>query len=411
MGSFQRAVCNLRRKPRKAATLTAVMAVAVCMALLSIGIFEATRGISAALKQAAAPEASVYADDGHGSVDEDLAAQLGKLDVVKNANRMRVVDAFPENFKNIEGTMRDPGFDDAVRVSAYDDLSSGSPFADQLVRLVQGSLVAPGDEHAAVVHVDLAEANGLGIGDAFELSGVDGQRTEVRIIGLYAGAGGNEGAPAGVTARNQSFNQIYTDNATAADLGAVGFAEVRLTFADPDRVNEATASIGQTCGGGFVVELYDSALSLLSAPLDQGAAAAQATLVLVALTGTVAVAILLALWGRSRAHERAVLLALGRRKVEVVSQALAESALLYAAAAVLACLAAALLSPSLVRAIVPSAALQAAAEAGADVAATVTVADAATSVLAGLAVVAITTVTCAIVALRRNPRELLTDKG
>ncbi|WP_270298543.1 hypothetical protein [Eggerthella sinensis] len=292
MGALHRAVLYLRRKPGKAVILAAVMAVACGMALLSLGILETTRTLSTGLKQAAVPVAAVYAADGRGIVGEELAAQLAELPSVKGANRLRAVDATPANFANIEGTLADPGFDDAVRLNAFDDLASDSPFSDQLVRLVEGALVTSEDEHAAVVHVDLAEANGLGLGDRVAFAGENGERAEARIVGLYAAAGGNESGAGGVTARDQSFNQIYVDNVTAADLGAQGFTEVRLTLADADRADDAIADIQRTCGNGFATEIYDSTLSQLAPSLDQTSAAAQATLALVALTGTAAATML-----------------------------------------------------------------------------------------------------------------------
>lgn len=411
MGAMRRAVRYLRRKPGKTAVLAAVMAVACGMALLSLCILDSSRELSAALKQATVPEVAAYRQDGAGLVPDDLAAQLAELPAVKSANRLRTVDATPADFENIEGTAPDPGFDDAVRLHACDDLASAGPFADQLVRLVEGSLVAPGDEHAAVLHVDLAEANGLRVGDTVTLAGANGTTVEARIAGLYAAAGGNEGGGGGATARNQSFNQLYVDNATASDLGARGFSEVRLALADAERANEAAAEIGRTCGEGYATEVYDSALSQLAPSLDQAAAAAQAALVLVAITGTTATAMLLALWGRTRARERAVLLSLGTSKASVVLQSLAESALLFAAAAAAASCVAVVLSPALIDAVVPSAALQAAQQAGATATRGLAASDAAAVTLAGFAVVMLVSGACALVALRRNPREMLTDKG
>lgn len=411
MGALHRAVLYLRRKPGKAVILAAVMAVACGMALLSLGILETTRTLSTGLKQAAVPVAAVYAADGRGIVGEELAAQLAELPSVKGANRLRAVDATPANFANIEGTLADPGFDDAVRLNAFDDLASDSPFSDQLVRLVEGALVTSEDEHAAVVHVDLAEANGLGLGDRVAFAGENGERAEARIVGLYAAAGGNESGAGGVTARDQSFNQIYVDNVTAADLGAQGFTEVRLTLADADRADDAIADIQRTCGNGFATEIYDSTLSQLAPSLDQTSAAAQATLALVALTGTAAATMLLALWGRSRVRERAVLLSLGRTRAEVACQSLAESTLLFVVAVAVATGAALLLFPAIADALVPPAALLAAETADAAAICGVSTSDAALVALAGFAVVATATGTCTAVSLRRNPRDLLTDKA
>lgn len=411
MGAFKRAVLYLMRKPGKAAILTAVMTVACSMALLSSEILGTTQTLSSLLKQSAAPEIAVYEESGEGAIDDDRASKLATLDSIKSINRIRVFDAFPRSFNNIEGTRSDPGYDEAVRLNAFDDLSLDSPFSDQLVRLVKGKLLGAGDTFVAVIHVDLAESNSLTVGDHIALESEEGQSIEAEIVGLYAGAGGNEGEQGNITARNQSFNQIYVDNTTAANLGVTGFREIRLVVADPDSVDKTQAEVTKACGAGYATEVYDSTLTTLTPSLDRTASAAQATLALVALTGIVAVSMLLALWSKQRTHEQVVLLSLGKSRAEVAAQAIIESAALFVIASCIAFIAASLLMPTLTSSLIPSAALTATQSTQTMSIGTISPLNAVWISLGGLLIVSAITFTCAATTLSRNPRDLLVAKS
>ncbi|MEG0758974.1 MAG: FtsX-like permease family protein, partial [Raoultibacter sp.] len=280
----------------------------------------------------------------------------------------------------------------------------------ELVRLVDGRLLNPDDHYAAVVHVDLAEANGLTIGDRIALTTAENLHAEAEIVGLFAGAGGNEGEQGTTTARTQSFNQLYIDNTTISDLGATGYRELRLMLTDPNSIDETLAAVTQACGAGYATEVYDSALAALTPTLDRTASAAQATLALVALTGVVAVSMLLAMWGKQRTHERAILLSLGRSRAEVILQALIESMVLFALAALISSVVASILMPLLSNNLIPSAALAAAQAVGMSITGGLSPADVAWISGVGFLMASTLTATCTAITLRRNPRDLLVEK-
>lgn len=410
MNAAMRALRYVGRKPGKAAVLTSVMFIACCMALLSLSVLDATQSLSKALKQESSPEIAVYRESDDSFVAEDLSRQLVDLPSVANANRIRTLTAFPVGFKNIEGGAPDPGYEQALRLNAYDDLRRNSPFADQLQRLVQGRLLEATDSHAAVIHVDLAQANNLALGDNLTLRGESGQETTVEIVGLFAAAGGNEGEQAASTARNQTFNQVFSDNATAAALGAEGFREIRLTPTNPDQLAALRAEVAALCGAGYGTELYDASLAKISLSLDQASGAAKATLALAGATALAATSLLLAMWGRTRVHERAILLAMGYRKTSVTLQALTETALLFLAAILAAAAVSFAAAPPLVQAITGNAGGLSAAT-GAPLEASTLFNEAALVGIIGLLAAVILSVVVCLATLKRNPRDLLTSKN
>ena len=166
MGALRRAARYLMRKPGKTAILVLIVFAASFSSMASAGIIETTAALSSDIKSQAMPSVGVYRDDG-GLLGQDVADTLRAMRGVESCNRMGQLDAFPDGFSAIGSAVPDPGWEGAVRVNAYDDLSQGSPFEGQLLRLTEGRLFEPGDAGVVLIHSDLAEANGRGRGRAF----------------------------------------------------------------------------------------------------------------------------------------------------------------------------------------------------------------------------------------------------
>ena len=129
MGALKRAARYLARKPGKAALLVVVVFATSLAVMASVGIIEGARDLSHAIKEGSRPSVAVYREDGE-LLPFVVAGDLSNRDDVASANRTGQVDAFPASFSSIEAAVPDPGWDDAVRIHALDDLSQGSPFED-----------------------------------------------------------------------------------------------------------------------------------------------------------------------------------------------------------------------------------------------------------------------------------------
>lgn len=400
MGALKRAARYLARKPGKAALLVVVVFATSLAVMASVGIIEGARDLSHAIKEGSRPSVAAYREDGE-LLPFVVAGDLSNRDDVASANRTGQVDAFPASFSSIEAAVPDPGWDDAVRIHALDDLSQGSPFEDQLLRLAEGRLVGPGDEGCVLLHSDLAEANGIRVGDTVRFRTALGAEAEAEVVGLFVAAGGNEGDQSLATARTQSFNQVYADCATAISLGMEGFDEVRLAPADPDGAGALADAVEADRNAGLAADVLSSAYEKVAPALDSTVGSALAVLALTASVSVAAVSSILALWGRSRVHERAVLLSLGASRKDVLAQAGLEAFFVAALANAASSVVAALALPPLLAAVLPQQAAQPEVPLAAVVAAGCGAVLA--TVAASVAVAAATTA--------RNPVELFTERS
>ncbi|RDB64308.1 hypothetical protein C1878_00100 [Gordonibacter sp. 28C] len=400
MGAFKRAIRYLTRNPGKTALLVAVVFATSLTVMASAGIIEGASELSDKIKEGSRPSVAVYREDDE-SISAATAGDLSGRGDVAAVNRMGQVDALPVGFNAIEAAVPDPGWDDAVRVHAFDDLSQGSPFEDQLLRLAEGRLVEPGDEGAVLLHSDLAEVNGLHVGDTVRFRSATGEETEAKVVGLFAAAGGSEGDQGLSTARTQSFNQVYADCETAVALGMAGFGEVRVSPVDPDGAAKLADAVDADLGAGYLTEVLSSAYDKVAPALNSTVSSASAVLALTAAVAIAAVSSILALWGKGRVHERAVLLSLGASRAKVFAQAGFESLFVAALAVAASSAVAATILPPLLSSALP----QQASQSGVPAVAIAAAACAAVLVpiAASVAVAAATTA--------RNPVELFSERS
>ena len=228
-----------------------------------------------------------------------------------------------------------------------------------------------------------------------------GAEAEAEVVGLFVAAGGNEGDQSLATARTQSFNQVYADCATAISLGMEGFDEVRLAPADPDGAGALADAVEADRNAGLAADVLSSAYEKVAPALDSTVGSALAVLALTASVSVAAVSSILALWGRSRVHERAVLLSLGASRKDVLAQAGLEAFFVAALANAASSVVAALALPPLLAAVLPQQAAQPEVPLAAVVAAGCGAVLA--TVAASVAVAAATTA--------RNPVELFTERS
>lgn len=396
MGSLARAARYLMRKPGKTAILVLVVFAACLMTVASAGVVSGAESISARIKADSRPSVGLYASDGSSITEDDVEGIASRADVAC-VNRIGTVDVFPNGFDAIEAPVADPGWDGAVRIHAFDDLSQGSPFEDQLVRLSDGWLLSPGDTGAVVLHEELAAAAGVGVGDTVAFRAPDGTRVEAEVVGLFAAAGGNEGEQGFATSRTQSFNQVYADPGTALSLGMGGFESLRIDPADPDGAEALAEDL--SADSRWETEVFASAYERLAPSLEAASSTATAVLALVGAVAVAAIAALLALWGRERRHERAVLLSLGVSCGAVALQAAAEAFVVAVVGAIPALAAGRALASVANAALLPGGG-----------AATVPLAESAVPALACMAVPVAVAILIALSTVRKNPVDLLSER-
>lgn len=256
--------------------------------------------------------------------------KIEALEDVSDINRIGRQEVYPANFSPVTANISTSEENLKIALISYDDLEKDSPFSEMRYRLSSGDYVKRG-ERGAVINRNLANQNGLKIGDAIELSTKDKTRVSVQIIGIFKSAGNaEEDQPAETTAVNRIENQIFIDNDTYRELmGDPKFDKLCVYSNRPDHLDALKTSLQKIFGNNIELSTSDTLYQQMSVPLEQISRAANLMMILTLIAGTVVVSLLLCMWMRTRHKEMAVFMSLGKTKAEIFMQTLLEAAAVF----------------------------------------------------------------------------------
>ena len=206
-------------------------------------------------------------------------------------------------------------------------------FLNGTYTLEEGRHIRPDDFFAVLISKELADKNGLSVGDDITLYSMDTQREDTfEIVGIFSGTEGmskdammSDGIPA---------NQGYIDmgsyqkmwNETTLELGSL---DVYVNSAeDAENILGSIKNLNEMKGKTFVYSIDTENFDLISTPLSSMQAMVDTAVIVIALTGAAIIILLLVLWTRGRKKEAGVLMAVGRSKLEIVLQFLVENLLI-----------------------------------------------------------------------------------
>lgn len=192
--------------------------------------------------------------------------------------------------------------------------------------LAEGRHIIPDDKNKGLISKDLADKNGLKIGDKIQTD--KGVRLE--IVGLFSPKE-IENINDQVTTYDKIQNLIITDLAAliAYENGPAiqGFNELTVSVDDPQNIEEIISKVKGISGVDWKAfsfladnEDYENAAS----SLEQLAELVAAILMITLMAGTVILSLILTMWARTRIHETGVLLSMGISKLSVLGQYIAE---------------------------------------------------------------------------------------
>ena len=199
-------------------------------------------------------------------------------------------------------------------------------FTSGQLTLTQGRHILPDDKNKGLISKDLAEKNGLKIGDKIQTD----KGVEIEIVGLFSPKE-IEGINDQVTTYDKIQNLIITVLAAlvAYENGPAiqGFNELTVSVDAPQNMEEIISKVKEISGVdwkgfSFLVdnEDYENAASSLEQLSEL-----IATILIVALIVSIAIlSLILTMWARTRIHETGVYLAMGISKGSVLLQYLLE---------------------------------------------------------------------------------------
>lgn len=206
--------------------------------------------------------------------------------------------------------------------------------------LVEGRHITPEDEWSAIISCDLAEINGLSVGDFFKAgfspdtlvadSNLSDELFSFQIVGIFEIV---EDSSLGIQAEpSMQQNAVFIDATAghAIDAGDIGHTRYRygavFVVDDPRNLDETLSAVQSHLDmQHFDCIVDDAAYRESVQPLEQVETMMRILIGGLIVVGTIVLALVLLLWIRQRTHEIGIYLSIGLSKRNILLQFLAES--------------------------------------------------------------------------------------
>ena len=239
----------------------------------------------------------------------------------------------PQNFDPLPAMVNDPNL--STPYQAVIDSSLDVKFLNGTYKLEEGRHIKADDSYVTLISKELADKNNLSVGDKITFSAdIDdaGNRKDstFEIVGIFSGTEGM--TKQAITPDGIPANCGYIDmNSLDEIYGLNGYDYLDVYTHSPEEAKELMETIKnlpEVKGKTFTFDVNTEDFDMVSTPLSSFGSMVDTAVLTITAIGMLIIVLFLVLWTRSRKKEIAILLALGRSKVEIIGQFLTENILI-----------------------------------------------------------------------------------
>ncbi|RRK11297.1 ABC transporter permease [Lactiplantibacillus garii] len=214
-----------------------------------------------------------------------------------------------------------------IAISGVTATSSVSSFESKSSKITKGRGITASDEgtNNVVIESELAKEDSLSVGDTIKLKATTGTKKTytMKIVGIYK-ASSSASTQQGPGATDPS-NSVYTSYTFANTVKGSKYKNtadsVTFTISDPAKVSSVkTAGNKLISTSKYSLSTDDSSYQTVKASMNNVKSFADKIVWLVAIAGTIILALIVILMIRERRYEIGVLLSLGESRWKIVAQ-------------------------------------------------------------------------------------------
>lgn len=358
MNFFRRAIRYCWRQKIRTIILLLVFTLLASAALTALSVGHATAEGTDEVKQTVGASIHIEIDSGntdlYGSgsenewgtayqyngdyITQEVVDAIAKVDGVVNYSAESEGGYWGAgiNFEYFSGSFNidfTGGYGQSVPYTVTLNSELSANFLNGTYTLEEGRHIQPDDSYAVLISKELADKNGLSVGDDITMYDLDSDSENTfEIVGIFSGTEGMgkdammaDGIPAnqGYIDMN-SYNEIFDRD--AMELGSL---DVYVDSAENVQdVLETIQNLPEIKDKTFTYSTDTENFDLISNPLSSIQTMVDTAVIVIAVTGAAVIVLLLVLWTRGRKKEAGILMAVGRSKLEIVLQFLTENILI-----------------------------------------------------------------------------------
>lgn len=322
MNVFRRAILYDTRKPGKSLTLFLLFLLITLFCTMSFSVLDAVQSAASRLRETVGAsftlrgkpleidtDSNGYSMEFAAISPQDIQKIAGNPEI-KAYNAQRTIPATADGFVYPSGMPSGP-------VSENTESAWNHNFTNGILTLAEGRHITQKDENVAIISRELAEENGLYLGD--ELSFAE-PPTTVKIIGIY---------------ESDSSMEFDTDT-IFTDLGTIGNSIERVDFfvTDPAELESVMARIE---GDNYTLQANTAEYDAIATQLATIGRLTTLLIIAAIVVSATVLLLILTMRVRGRTHEIGILIAVGIGKSQILAQFIMETMLLFAAAMLVSC--------------------------------------------------------------------------
>ncbi|MFC6182500.1 ABC transporter permease [Lactiplantibacillus daowaiensis] len=227
----------------------------------------------------------------------------------------------------MKGGMSSSSSSGDIAISGVTSTASTSAFEEKSSKITKGRGITTADEgtNNVVIESELAKEDSLSVGDTIKLKATTGSKKTytMKIVGIYK-ASSSTSTEQGPGATDPS-NSVYTSYTFANTVKGSKYKNtadsVTFNVSDPAKVSAVkTAGKKLINTSKYSLSTNDSSYQTVKASMDNVKSFADKIVWLVAIAGTIILALIVILMIRERRYEIGVLLSLGEARWKIVAQ-------------------------------------------------------------------------------------------
>lgn len=214
-----------------------------------------------------------------------------------------------------------------ITVTGVTSTSESSSFDDGTYKITKGRGITTADENTnhVVIESELAKEDNLSVGDTITVKKSSGSGTyKLKIVGIYKASSSSEASSA-MPGQSDPSNTIYTSYTFANTIKGSKYANTAdsatFTVSNPSKIKSVKSAGNKLINTKkYSLSTDDSNYETVKASMKNIKSFADKIVWLVAIAGTIILALIVILMVRERRHEIGILLSLGESRWKIVAQ-------------------------------------------------------------------------------------------
>lgn len=266
----------------------------------------------------------------------DMVEKVMKIQGVESCDASVDTLSVLENIKFFPGNIPlDEEFAHTMKIVGTYSTQTNKDFLSGDVELVEGkNIESKKGKHEIIISKDLAELNGLTIGDKVVINDTKGGTVETKIVGLFQPQK-VEDIEEVVSSYDKIQNRIFADIQTVVDVEQsqyiTGFTSIQVQVSDPEDMDNIVSKVKKIKDFkwddyAFAINVNNETYEKAKNSLERVDQLTNIFLIVVFIVSLLILSLILNMWNKSRIHETGIYLAVGIGKMKIVMQYLLEVA-------------------------------------------------------------------------------------